>query len=71
MTTAYLEPFAGIAGDMTVAALLDLGLPMEALEAGLSGLPLRGYHLVSEKVRRGDFVGRRFVVEVAEPHPHR
>ncbi|MHC4472872.1 MAG: nickel pincer cofactor biosynthesis protein LarC, partial [Planctomycetota bacterium] len=38
---------------------------------GLSGLPLRGYHLVSEKVRRGDFVGRRFVVEVAEPHPHR
>ncbi len=39
----YLECNSGISGDMTVAALLDLGADRGALEAGLASLPLSGY----------------------------
>jgi hypothetical protein len=41
MTIAYLDCFAGIAGDMTLAALLDCGVPLEALREGLSSCPLK------------------------------
>ena len=31
----YLEPVGGIAGDMFLAAMLDLGVDRDALESGL------------------------------------
>ena len=71
MSVAFLEPFAGIAGDMTVAALLDLGLPLDELRATLAKLPIEGYRIDAERVRRGAFAGTRFLVEVEEEQPHR
>ncbi len=71
MTVAWIQPFSGIAGDMTVAALLDLGMPLDALRAVLERLPLRGYTLRTERVERGPFAATRFVVESDEDHPHR
>ena len=44
-TILYLECASGISGDMTVAALLDLGADREVLEKSLSCLPLEGYHI--------------------------
>ena len=41
----YFECNSGISGDMTVAALLDLGADREQLEQGLRSLHLPGYHL--------------------------
>lgn len=41
----HFDASSGIAGDMTIAALLDLGAPFEVLEAALAALPLEGYHL--------------------------
>ena len=37
--TLYLECLAGISGDMTVAALLDLGADEDRLRAALAGIP--------------------------------
>ncbi len=71
MRCALVEPFAGIAGDMTVGALLDLGFPLEELRKGLAGLPLSGYGISAERVVRGAFRGTRFLVRVEEDPPHR
>jgi hypothetical protein len=71
MTTALFEPFGGIAGDMTVAAFLDLGFPLDDLRAGLGALPVPGYRIAAEPADRGPIRGTRFVVEIDEHHPHR
>jgi len=41
----YLECYSGISGDMTVAALLDLGAGEQALREALEGLHLEGYEI--------------------------
>lgn len=41
----YLECASGISGDMTVAALLDLGADRAVLENALESLPLSGYSI--------------------------
>ena len=49
--TLYLECTTGIAGDMLVAALLDLGADGEGLRAALATLPLEGYEVrISRKM---------------------
>jgi pyridinium-3,5-bisthiocarboxylic acid mononucleotide nickel chelatase len=72
MKILYFDCFAGIAGDMTVAALLELGLPLEALREGLAALPLSGYSLSSSRVDRHGIAGTLFQVTLlAEDQPHR
>ncbi|ROR25303.1 hypothetical protein EDD66_11165 [Mobilisporobacter senegalensis] len=43
--TLYLECYSGISGDMTVAALLDLGASQDVLMAGLNSLHVEGYKI--------------------------
>ncbi len=43
--TLYLECFSGISGDMTVAALLDLGADRECLLNSIKSLGLSGYKI--------------------------
>lgn len=73
MRVLYFDCFAGIAGDMTIAALLDLGLPLEHLrqELGKLGLPLSTYTLTTESVKRKGIAATHFTVLVAEDPPHR
>lgn len=53
MKALYLDIFAGVAGDMTLAALLDAGLPLEELRRELAKLPVKGFELATERVSRG------------------
>ena len=48
--TLYLECRSGISGDMTVAALLDLGATEENLRAELAKLPVEGYEIQVKKI---------------------
>jgi hypothetical protein len=50
---AYFDLFAGCSGDMILGALLDAGLPLLELEKELGKLPLKGYRVTAEKVKRG------------------
>lgn len=71
MRTLLVEPFAGIAGDMTVGALLDVGVPLEVVRDGLARLPVGGWEIAAEKTIRGVFAGTRFLVRAAEEDTHR
>lgn len=52
MTLAYFDCFSGIAGDMVLAALIDAGVPPEALEGPLSKLPIDDFGLEVARVER-------------------
>ncbi|HYF49609.1 MAG TPA: nickel pincer cofactor biosynthesis protein LarC [Planctomycetota bacterium] len=62
--TLFLDPFSGIAGDMLIGALLDLGLDLAKLHHELSKLNLRGYKLSSKRVMRGAISSIKFDVEI-------
>ena len=52
--TLYLECFSGISGDMTVAALLDLGADKEVLLKSIESLNLEGYEIkITDVVKSG------------------
>ncbi len=52
MTLAYFDCFSGISGDMTLGALVDAGVSIDALRSELSKLNLPGYRITAEKVTR-------------------
>ncbi len=62
----FIDPFAGVAGDMLVAAMLDAGVPPEHLEGELRKLPLQHWRMRSFPAQRGAFAAKRFVVEPVE-----
>ena len=66
----HLDAFSGIAGNMFLGALLDLGLPRRALEADLAGLGV-GFRLTVERVRRGALGALYLDVEVPGVRPSR
>ncbi|MHB0977495.1 MAG: nickel pincer cofactor biosynthesis protein LarC [Candidatus Aquicultorales bacterium] len=66
MSAAYFDCFSGISGDMTVGALLDLGVPMEAIEKQLSKIPLPPYKLRADKTTRRGISAVKFRVEAEE-----
>ncbi len=68
MTTLFLDPFSGIAGDMLVGALIDLGATLGAVREGLSGLPFGGYELRADRVTRRGFAATKFDVVLDESH---
>jgi len=49
---AYFDCFSGISGDMTLGALLDLGVPQDLLQRQLSGLLPEEFYLEVKRVHR-------------------
>src|SRR5262245_31969865 len=47
MRVLYFDAFSGISGDMTVGALLSLGLPLDHLRAELAKLRVDGYEIAA------------------------
>jgi uncharacterized protein (TIGR00299 family) protein len=73
MNILYFDCQAGISGDMTVGALLDLGVPLEHLSAELAKLPLApdSYVLSAIRTERQHVSALKFDVTVNDQHTHR
>ncbi len=71
MKTLYFDCFSGIAGDMTIGAMLDLGLDFDYLKAELKKLPVEGYELKQSRVVRSNLSAMKFdVLMDGEGHDH-
>lgn len=73
MKIIYFDCYAGISGDMTVGALLDLGVPLTHLQAELARLklPPNSYALSASRTERRHVGALKFDVAVHDHHSHR
>ena len=69
MPIAILDPFSGISGDMTLGALVDLGLDAEWLKALPARLGLDGVTVRVQEVLRGEIACRKVDFDIP-PQPH-
>ena len=68
--TAYFECYSGISGDMTVAALLDLGADAKKLQKALMSLHLDGYSIEIGRANKNGVEAADFNVILEHPHEH-
>jgi uncharacterized protein (TIGR00299 family) protein len=66
----FLDAWSGIAGDMTVAALVDLGVPFDVVNRSLAALGVAGSATVS-RARSGALGATHFSVSEGDSQPER
>jgi uncharacterized protein (TIGR00299 family) protein len=64
---AYFDCFAGLSGDMTLGALLDLGLEVADLQQVLDRLQLGAVHLDVRRVSKEHLTGLQVEIRAADP----
>ncbi|HTV23102.1 MAG TPA: nickel insertion protein, partial [Polyangiaceae bacterium] len=69
--TLFFDLPSGIAGDMTVAALVDLGVPFSEVIAAVGSLGLEGFSIEITPGFAGAIGASRFTVSVDRPQPER
>ncbi|HOU94219.1 MAG TPA: LarC family nickel insertion protein, partial [Polyangiaceae bacterium] len=67
----FFDAASGVAGDMTIAALVDLGVPRSVIEAAVGALGLPGVSIELQPVRRGAIGALAFDVRAHGPQPER
>jgi pyridinium-3,5-bisthiocarboxylic acid mononucleotide nickel chelatase len=70
-TVAWFHPVSGIAGDMTLGALLDAGADLDYIVETLKALPVEGWALHREAVLRNGLAATKALVDAPEHHHHR
>ncbi len=71
MRAALFDIFTGIAGDMTIAALIDAGADFENLKQQISKLGIEGFSLELSSRQRSQITAKKFDVIIHhKPHYH-
>ena len=70
MKALYVEPFAGISGNMLLGALLDAGVPFAFLQEEFAKLHLGNYELVHKSVNKSGIQAQYFNVVLPEEQEH-
>ena len=70
-TLLYLDCAMGLAGDMTLAALVDAGADERLVLEAIDSLPLDGVAAQFETTQKNGFRSRRFLVDHPPQHVHR
>jgi len=68
---AYLDCASGISGDMTLGALVDVGVDLKQLNEAVASLGLPGCRLVATQVQKRGFRATQVTVEYEPEHAHR
>ena len=71
MKLAYFDCPSGISGDMTLGALVDCGIELAAIQAGIDSLGFSNIRLTSEEVKRKGFRACKVKVVHEPEHAHR
>jgi uncharacterized protein (TIGR00299 family) protein len=71
MRIAYLDCPSGISGDMTLGALVDAGVDLAAIQAGIDSLGFPNIKLTSDEVKRKGFRACKVKVNHEPEHAHR
>ena len=71
MDILYYDCFAGISGDMHLAAMLDCGVPADHLLGELDKLGLKGWRIDIRKDMRKGISGTKVDIIVEDGHHHR
>ena len=71
MRIAYLDCASGIAGDMMLGALIDAGVDLAAVQAGIDSLGLPSCSLAVQQVKKRGFRATQLTVEHEPEHAHR
>nr|WP_211205039.1 nickel pincer cofactor biosynthesis protein LarC [Halobacteroides halobius] len=66
----YFDCLAGVSGDMTIGALLDLGVDKEVFKEELAKLDIDGYKLKIEEEQEKGITGTDFKVSLEHSHHH-
>jgi pyridinium-3,5-bisthiocarboxylic acid mononucleotide nickel chelatase len=68
---AYLDCGSGISGDMSLAALVDAGVSLDALNGAVGSLGLPGCRLRAQEVKKNGFRATQISVDYEPEHAHR
>src|SRR5438128_2116487 len=68
--TLFLDPIGGVAGDMFLAACLDVGVPADALRSALATLGPLGFELRVNRDYDASIAGLHVDVQVEGEQPH-
>jgi uncharacterized protein (TIGR00299 family) protein len=68
---AYFDCFSGISGDMTLGALIDLGVPLVWLRESIVALPLAGFDITVTDAKYNGIRAKRVEVHAHRHHHHR
>ncbi len=71
MKIAYFDCFSGISGDMTLGALIDLGVPLQAIQAGIASMGLTEVNISAEVIKKSGFRAVQVKIEHPPEHAHR
>ncbi len=71
MKIVYFDCASGISGDMTLGALVDSGVDLAAIQAGVDSLGLPDCRLVTREVKKEGFRATQLTVEHAPEKAHR
>jgi uncharacterized protein (TIGR00299 family) protein len=69
--TAYFDCFSGISGDMTLGALIDLGVSVDQIQSGIRSMGLESITISAEVIKKSGFRAVHVKIEHPPEHAHR